>query len=34
VDTVRIYPAGNTLEERITTLGTAIDLVHSIRRDR
>jgi alkanesulfonate monooxygenase SsuD/methylene tetrahydromethanopterin reductase-like flavin-dependent oxidoreductase (luciferase family) len=33
VDTVRIYPAGNTVEERITTLGAAVDLVHSIHRD-
>lgn len=32
VDTVRIYPAGDTLEERFTTLGAAIDLVHSITR--
>lgn len=32
VDTVRIYPAGNTLDESLTTLGAAIDLVHSIER--
>ena len=32
VDTVRIYPAGDTLEERFTTLGAAIDMVHSIER--
>lgn len=32
VDTVRIYPAGDTIEERFTTLGAAIDLVHSINR--
>jgi F420-dependent oxidoreductase-like protein len=29
VDTVRVYPAGDTLEERVTTLGAAIELVHS-----
>lgn len=34
VDTVRIYPAGETLEERVATLGAAIDLVHSIVRKR
>jgi len=32
VDTVRVYPAGETLEDRIATLGAAIDLVHSIKR--
>lgn len=32
VDTVRIYPAGDTLEERFATLGAAIDMVHSISR--
>ncbi|HEU4360277.1 MAG TPA: LLM class flavin-dependent oxidoreductase [Mycobacterium sp.] len=32
VDTVRIYPAGSNLEDRITTLGAAIDLVHTIQR--
>lgn len=32
VDTVRIYPAGDTLEERFSTLGAAIDMVHSIER--
>lgn len=30
VDTVRVYPAGASLEARIATLGTAIELVHSI----
>ena len=32
VDTVRIYPAGNTVDERLQTLGRAIELVHSTRR--
>ncbi|OBK84157.1 F420-dependent methylene-tetrahydromethanopterin reductase [Mycolicibacter heraklionensis] len=32
VDTVRVYPAGERLEDRITTLGAAIELVHSITR--
>jgi F420-dependent oxidoreductase-like protein len=31
VDTVRLYPAGDTLDERLTTLGRAIDLVPSAR---
>ncbi|CAJ1508969.1 LLM class flavin-dependent oxidoreductase [[Mycobacterium] holstebronense] len=30
VDTVRVYPAGERLEDRIATLGAAIELVHSI----
>ncbi|UVO13353.1 LLM class flavin-dependent oxidoreductase [Mycobacterium sp. SVM_VP21] len=33
VDTVRVYPAGETLEDRIATLGAAIELVHSITRN-
>lgn len=32
VDTVRVYPAGERLEERIATLGAAIELVHSVER--
>ncbi|ULP46926.1 LLM class flavin-dependent oxidoreductase [Mycolicibacter virginiensis] len=32
VDTVRVYPAGERLEDRIATLGAAIELVHSITR--
>lgn len=32
VDTVRIYPAGENLEQRMATLGAAIELVHSINR--
>lgn len=32
VDTVRIYPAGETLDQRVSTLGAAIDLVHSIEK--
>jgi hypothetical protein len=30
VDTVRLYPAGETLEDRLTTLGRAIELVHEV----
>jgi F420-dependent oxidoreductase-like protein len=30
VDTVRLYPAGTTLEARLTTLGRALDLVREI----
>jgi len=30
VGTVRLYPAGDTLDARLTTLGRAIDLVHEI----
>ncbi|GLZ53028.1 LLM class flavin-dependent oxidoreductase [Actinomycetospora sp. NBRC 106378] len=32
VDTVRLYPAGDTLDERLTTLGRAIDLVRDVDR--
>ncbi|MFI7140140.1 LLM class flavin-dependent oxidoreductase [Streptomyces massasporeus] len=28
VDTVRLYPAGETLDDRLDTLGRAIELVH------
>jgi hypothetical protein len=27
IDTVRLYPAGETLEARLTTLGRALDLL-------
>ena len=27
VDTVRLYPAGDTVDERLDTLGRALDLV-------
>jgi F420-dependent oxidoreductase-like protein len=30
VDTVRLYPAGDTLEQKLTTLGRAIELVHAL----
>ncbi|MEU0454260.1 LLM class flavin-dependent oxidoreductase [Streptomyces sp. NPDC006129] len=33
VDTVRLYPAGDTLDARLTTLGRAIDLVRDLERD-
>ena len=31
VDTVRLYPAGETLDERLDTLARAIDLVRGLR---
>jgi alkanesulfonate monooxygenase SsuD/methylene tetrahydromethanopterin reductase-like flavin-dependent oxidoreductase (luciferase family) len=30
VDTVRLYPAGQELEDRLTTLGRAIDIVKDL----
>jgi len=30
VDTVRLYPAGETLDERLATLGRALELVRSL----
>jgi hypothetical protein len=30
VDTVRLYPAGDTLDARLTTLGRAIELVREV----
>ncbi|AXE84144.1 LLM class flavin-dependent oxidoreductase [Streptomyces sp. Go-475] len=33
IDTVRLYPAGDTLDARLTTLGRAIDLVRDVERD-
>ena len=30
VDTVRLYPAGDTLQARLTTLGRALELVHEV----
>jgi hypothetical protein len=30
VTTVRLYPAGDTLDERLTTLGRALDLVRGL----
>jgi hypothetical protein len=30
VDTVRLYPAGRTLGDRLTTLGRAIDIVKDL----
>lgn len=32
VDTVRLYPSGETLDDRLTTLGRAIEIVHSISK--
>jgi alkanesulfonate monooxygenase SsuD/methylene tetrahydromethanopterin reductase-like flavin-dependent oxidoreductase (luciferase family) len=34
VTTVRLYPAGATPDERLATLGRAVDLVHEITRDQ
>ncbi|MQY28864.1 LLM class flavin-dependent oxidoreductase [Nocardia aurantia] len=31
IDTVRLYPAGDTLAERLDNLGRGIDLVHALR---
>ncbi|MER5667873.1 LLM class flavin-dependent oxidoreductase [Streptomyces mirabilis] len=33
VDTVRFYPAGETLDARLTTLGRALDLVRAMERE-
>ncbi|WP_210583568.1 LLM class flavin-dependent oxidoreductase [Streptomyces sp. GESEQ-35] len=33
IDTVRLYPAGETLDARLTTLGHALDLVRDIERE-
>ncbi|WP_351228994.1 LLM class flavin-dependent oxidoreductase [Streptomyces sp. NPDC002133] len=33
VDTVRFYPAGETLDARLTTLGRALDLVRTMERE-
>ncbi|HEX4222779.1 MAG TPA: LLM class flavin-dependent oxidoreductase [Pseudonocardiaceae bacterium] len=33
VDTVRFYPAGDSLDTRLTTLGRALDLVRDINRE-
>jgi hypothetical protein len=30
VDTVRLYPAGDTLDARLSTLGRAIDIVRDV----
>ena len=33
IDTVRLYPAGKTLDERLATLGRALDIVHDIDKE-
>ena len=33
VDTVRLYPAGETLDAQVATLGRAIELVHEVTRE-
>ncbi|OSY35003.1 hypothetical protein BG845_06386 [Pseudonocardia autotrophica] len=30
VDIVRLYPAGDTLDEKITTLARAVEIAHAI----
>jgi hypothetical protein len=30
VDTVRLYPAGDTLDARLSTLARAVEIVHEI----
>ena len=34
ITTLRVYPAGQTLEERLTTLGRAIDIVADLNREQ
>jgi hypothetical protein len=34
ITTLRVYPAGQTLEERLTTLGRAIDIVEDLNREQ
>jgi hypothetical protein len=34
ITTLRVYPAGQTLEERLTTLGRAIDIVEELNREQ
>lgn len=34
INTLRVYPAGETLEARLTTLGRAIDMVENLNRER
>ena len=33
IDTLRVYPAGDTLEDRLATLGRAIDIVNELNRE-
>jgi hypothetical protein len=33
VDTVRMYPAGETLDAKLSTLARAIDIVHGVDAD-
>jgi hypothetical protein len=33
VDTVRLYPAGETLDAKLSTLARAIDIAHGIDAD-
>ena len=33
VTTLRVYPAGETLEERLATLGWAVDVVNDLNRE-
>ncbi len=34
ITTLRVYPAGQTLDERLTTLGRAIDIVEGLNREQ
>jgi hypothetical protein len=34
ITTLRVYPAGATLAERLTTLGRALDLVAALNREQ
>jgi len=34
ITTLRVYPAGQTLEERLTTLGRAINIVEELNREQ
>lgn len=33
ITTLRLYPAGQTLDERLTTLGRAVDIVEALNRE-
>ena len=34
ITTLRVYPSGHTLEERLSTLGRAIDMVENLNREQ
>jgi hypothetical protein len=33
VDTVRFYPAGETIDQKIATLARAVEIVHELNRE-